>query len=153
MMVNIHPLHLDQKYGTSVDIKTIPWENTLPALASASGDVDLGFASLAEFLAKEENLNKGTTDPLIFIFPAYVFRGGAFITFRSDMAPILRDNRYDTAALRQFLSSRIGLSKNTTYQMLVLRFAHQIDFPRDKLRIVDISFDDGLLAAEKGALD
>lgn len=75
MMVNIHPLGLDKKYGTSVKIDTISWQDTLPTLASASGDVDIGFASLAEFLAKEENLNKGSSDPLLFIYPAYVFKG------------------------------------------------------------------------------
>lgn len=153
MMVNIHPLGLDKKYDTSVKINTIPWQDTLPTLASASGDVDIGFASLAEFLAKEENLNKGSSDPLLFIYPAYVFKGGAFVTFRDDLTAIYRDGHYDKSALKRFLSARIGLSKNTLYQMLVYQFAQQASLPVKVLRIVDIPFDEGLLAAEHGDLD
>lgn len=153
MMVNIHPQGFDKKYGTSVKINTIPWQDTLPTLASASGDVDIGFASLAEFLAKEENLNKGSSDPLLFIYPAYVFKGGAFVTFRKDLTPIYRNGQYDESALKHFLNARIGLSKNTLYQMLVYRFAKQVSLPVKELRVVDIPFDEGLLAAEHGDLD
>jgi ABC-type nitrate/sulfonate/bicarbonate transport system substrate-binding protein len=153
MMINIYPLGLDRKYGTSVNIKTIPWQDTLPALASAGGDIDIGFASLTEFLAKEENLNKGSKDPLLFIFPAYVFKGGAFITFRKDMKPIFHSGSFDNAALRNFLQSRIGLSKNTLYEMLVYQFARNSNIPPNRVNIIDIPFDEGLLATEKGDLD
>mgnify|MGYP001559444134 CR=1 FL=1 len=153
MVVNIHPLGLDRKYGTTVKIKTIPWQDTLPTLASVAGDVDIGFASLTEFLAKEENLNKGSNDPLLFIFPTYVFKGGAFVTFRKDMKPIFQNNAFDDNALKQFLQSRIGLSKNTLYQMLVYQFARKSGMATSKINIVDIPFDEGLFAAQKGDLD
>lgn len=153
MMVNLHPLELDRKYGTSVKIKTIPWMDTLPVLASVADDIDIGFASLVEFLAKQENLNKGTTDPLLFIFPAYVFKGGAFVTFREDTQPIYQNNAFNEVELKRFLQSRIGLSKNTLYQMIVYQFASMIDMPPDKVNITDIPFNEGLLAAQKGDLD
>jgi ABC-type nitrate/sulfonate/bicarbonate transport system substrate-binding protein len=154
MMVNIHPLGLDKRYGTTVKISTIPWQDTLPTLASRAGDVDIGFASLAEFLAKEENLNKGSDDPLLFIYPAYVFKGGAFVSFRKDLKPVYTaKGKVDKLALRAFLKSRMGFSKNTLYHMLVYQLAAQEGIPLKKLHIIDIPFDRGLLAAMQGDLD
>ena len=90
---------------------------------------------------------------MLFIFPAYVFKGGAFVSFHKDMKPIFHNNSFDDAALRQFLQSRIGLSKNTLYQMLVYQLARKSGIPPNKVNIVDIPFDEGLLAAQKGDLD
>lgn len=153
MIVNAGPLGLEQKYGTKLKIRTIPWQDTLPSLISAEGGVDLGFASLSEFLAKEPNLNRGTKDPLLFVFPAYVFKGGAFVTFRKDLGPIWADGRFQEGPMRAFLASRIGLSKNTLYQMLVYRFARDAGIAASGLTILDLPFDDALLAAQNGDLD
>lgn len=153
MIVNAGPLGLEEKYRLTLNIRTIPWQDTLPSLVSARGDVDLGFASLSEFLAKEQNLNRGSNDPLRFIFPVYVFKGGAFITFRTDMPAIFKDGGFDENAMRRFLAARIGLSKNTLYQMLIYRFASQYGVATDDTKIVDLPFDDALLAAQNGDLD
>lgn len=153
MIINLKQLELENKYGTQVKISTVPWQDTYAMLASASGDVDIAFAGLTDFLSKEENINKGSTDPIVFIFPLYVFKGGAFVTFKNDISPIYSNGKRNEEAMQTFLQSKMGLSKNTLYQMLVYRFANESKISPKSLRIVDINFDDALLAAQHGDID
>ena len=150
MMVNVKPLRLDEKYGFDLQLKTIPWEQTLPTIASVAGDVDVGFASLSEFLAKQENLNASSADPVEFFFPAYVFRGGAFVTFTPNPQPLFNAGALDNDRVQAFLRQKIALSRNTLYQVLVYQLAKNLNIPTKQLSIVDVGFDEGMLAAQKG---
>ena len=153
MLVNIEPLGLEARYDTAVAVRTIPWEETYTAILSAAGSIDLAFASLADYLTKSPNLNRNTTDPLLFLYPAYVFRGGAFVSFR-DQPPVLTPETVDDPeALQTFLRQRIGLPRDTLYQMIVYDLAARAGIDPADLNIVDVGFDAGLLASQAGDLD
>lgn len=153
MLVNIKPLKLEEKYNTSVDIKTIPWEETYTTILSAIDGADMAFASLADFMIKAENLNKDTKDPLKFIYPAYIFKGGAFVTFKRDIPAITRESLKSSKALQDFLALELGLPKNTLYQMILFYLADLADIPFSKIKYTDVSFDTGLLGAQAKHLD
>lgn len=153
MLINIYDLGLEEKYKTTVGIKTIPWEETYTTILSANSPADIAFASYADFLTKKTNLNKDSNDKLLFIFPAYIFRGGAFVSFRNDIQPVNRESLTDTKIISKFLSYRIGLPKNTLYQMLLFHLATTVDIPMENVEFVDVGFDSGFLAAKTGSLD
>src|SRR5271156_6725848 len=49
-LVNVKELGLEKKYGTKIELLTLPWEDILPAVASAGKTVDVGYASLTMYL-------------------------------------------------------------------------------------------------------
>jgi len=153
MLVNEKSLGLEEKYRTKLDLVTMPWEDILPALASAGQTVDVGFVGLSDYLIKTENLNGLGDDPILFIYPAYVFNGGGFISFNPDVPNIDAEKLKDPATIKKFLGFRIGVQKNSVPQMLFFMLAHKVGVKPSKLEITDITFNDGLLAAENGNLD
>lgn len=153
MLVNLKDLGLEEKYGTTVHIITIPWEEMYTTMLSASQPADVGFASFADYLTKASNLNKGSDDPLLFIYPAYIFKGGAFVSFKDDMVSISKETASDPTTLKAFLGRRLGLPKNTLYQMIVYDLAHRAGIDPKAVDFVDVGFDGGLLAAQAGDLD
>ena len=98
MIVNIKNLDLEKKYNTKVELQTMNWEDIVPAVASAGKTVDIGFGSLVEYLTKSNNINKDSKDPLLFIYPAYIYNGGGFITFKNDI-PIINSNNLGNDSL------------------------------------------------------
>lgn len=146
-------LGLENKYGTKLEFLTMPWEEIIPAVASAGTTVDVGFASLADFMCKSEQLNKGADDPLLYVYPAYVFHGGAFVTFNPDVPEITAKNVNDKSVLKKFLGFKNGVQKNSCCHMLLWQIARDAGVQFSTLQITDTTLNDGLLAAQNGSLD
>ncbi|MDB5470163.1 MAG: hypothetical protein JWR84_1723 [Caulobacter sp.] len=155
MIVNAEPLGLEKKYGTDIELITMGWEDISPAVASAGRAADIGFASYTEYLTKYEKLNDGSSDPVLFIFPLYAFKGGAFVTFDPNMPRLDREaiSQPGSPAVRQVLSGRLGAQKASVYEMMLHDLATRQGMDPTKLRIIDTPLDQGFLAAENGDLD
>lgn len=155
MIVNAGPLGLDKRYGTSLQLITMSWEDILPAVASAGRAVDMGFGSYIEYITKYENINAGSMDPVLFLYPAYAFTGGTFITYKAEVPQLDRAMAKDpqSEAVRRWLHFRIGAQRGSVYEMMLFHLAntHGVDFRR--VNIVDTPLDQGFLAAEQGSLD
>ena len=155
MIVNVEPLGLEKKYGTQLQLVTMGWEEILPSVASIGRALDMGFGGYIEYLTKYENINAGSSDPVLFLYPAYVFKGGAFVTFKPDV-PTLSRTKVEEAksdAVSKFLRYRIGAQRGSVYEMMLFHLAnkHGIDFRQ--VNIIDTPLDQGFLAAEQGSLD
>jgi hypothetical protein len=112
-------LGLDTKYGTRIEIVTLAWEDVVPSLASAGRTVDVGYGSLIEFLTKYENINKDSSDPLVYVFPTYVFKGGGFVSFNKDVPSLDAAGKPSKQQMHDFLKYRIGAQKNSMFDMMV----------------------------------
>lgn len=152
MVVNLKPMGLEKKYGVNVELKTLAWEEIVPAVASAGSTVDLGYASLIGYLTKQDNLNRGSDDEVIFIYPAYVFKGGGFISYDKSIRVLSRQDLANKAAVREFFSHRIGAEKNSLFDMLLYRVAKGASLDPKDISVVDSSLDSSLLAARNGDL-
>lgn len=148
MIVNIKNLNLEKKYGTHVELYSMNWEDILPAVASAGQTVDMGFGSLTEYLTQYTNLNKNTNDPVLFIYPAYIYKGGGFMTFNKDIPEINRANITNDTIVRKFLSYKIGAQKSSIYEMIIYSLAKRVNIPFKDIRLYDIQLNDGFLAAQ-----
>jgi ABC-type nitrate/sulfonate/bicarbonate transport system substrate-binding protein len=153
MIVNAPTRGLDARNGIDLDLLTVSWEDILPAVASASGGVDVGFASLAEYLAKERGLNRRSRDPIRFFCPLYVYKGGAFISWTPGVPTLVGKGASDVKAAATFLNQRIGAQKNSIYDMVLHSLARRTGFPLSELKVVDIQLNDGLLATQSMSLD
>jgi hypothetical protein len=153
MLVTEKKLGLEKKYGTKLEFFTMPWEELIPAVASAGNTVDVGFTSLADYMCKSEHLNSKGDDPLLYIYPAYVFHGGAFVTFNPKVPEITAKSINDTGLVKKFLSYKIGAQKNSCCHMLLWLLAHDAGVKFSSVPVIDTTLNDGLLAAENGSLD
>lgn len=153
MVVNLKPMGLEKKYSMKVDLQTLAWEDIVPAMASRGSTVDLGYASLIGYLTKQANLNNGGDDDLIFIYPAYVFKGGGFISFKPDIPTIDKSQIANKQVMQAFFAHRIGAEKNSLFDMMLFRVATGAGLDPKSLRIVDSGLDNSLLAARNGDLD
>lgn len=153
MIVNIQNLGLEKKYGVKVNLNTMAWEDIPPAIGSAGQTADIGFGSLIEYINKERNLNTSGDDPILFIYPAYVFKGGAFVTFKQDV-PILSPQTINNPdVVKNFLGRKIGAQKNSVYEMMIFSLARRNGTDIKTLNIIDTPLDNGILAAQGGSLD
>lgn len=147
-------LELEAKHGVDIEIVTLAWENIIPSLASAGRTVDVGFGSLIEFLTKYENINPlDTSDPLVYIFPTYVFKGGGFVSFNPAVPNLDEEVPAPPDKLRQFFSFKLGAQKNSMFDMLLFSLSEQAGLDRSDIQIVDTTMADGILAAQAGSLD
>ena len=153
LLVNEKPLELEKKYGVKLELITMPWEELLTAVASAGQTIDVGFASLSDYLAKAERLNTQKDDPIVYLYPAWTFHGGGLITFNPAVPEITKANVNDKELLKRFLKFKIGVQKNSCCDMLVWKLAHDAGVPYKDLQITDTTLNDGLLATENGSLD
>jgi ABC-type nitrate/sulfonate/bicarbonate transport system substrate-binding protein len=153
LLVNEKPLGLEKKYQTNVELITMPWEELLPAVASAGTTIDVGFASLSDYLAKAKHLNVSGDDPILYLYPAWVFHGGGLITFNKDVPELTAASMKDPAVVKKFLSYKIGVQKNSCCHMLLWKLAHDNGLKLSNVKIIDTTLNDGLLAAENGSLD
>ncbi|MBN8707228.1 MAG: hypothetical protein J0L62_15255 [Bacteroidetes bacterium] len=152
MIVNIRNLELEKKYNTQVDLQTMNWEDIVPAVASSGKTIDVGFGSLVEYLTKSNNINKDTEDPLLFIYPAYIYKGGGFISFNSDVPVINSSNLDKESIVASFLKNKIGAQKNSLYEMLLYSLAKKNNVDIKDMKIFDTPMNDGLLATQSGSL-
>ena len=155
MLVNAQPLGLEAKYDTQIELITMGWEDIPPAVASAGRAVDVGFGSYIEYLTKYANLNAGSNDPVLFIYPLYAFKGGAFVTFNNDVPSLDAAAVNDPAspAVKAFFGNRIGAQKASVYDMMLHQLAASHGIPAASLKIFDTPLDQGFLAAQQGSLD
>ncbi len=153
MIVNVKPLKLEEKYKMKLNITTVPWQNIMPLLSGVNSEFNVGFASYGEYLTKYHNINRDAKDKLVFVYPVYIFKGGAFITFDKSIPQLYKDGEIDRDALKVFLSKKIGLQKKTIYEMLVFKLAKQGGMDKKDLNIYDVPMSDALLAAQHGDID
>lgn len=103
MLVNADAAGIAKKHNLRVKLVTMAWEDILPAIGSHGKTVDVGFGSFVEYLTKYSKLNEGETDPILFIQPLYVYKGGGFIAMRDDVPVFSSEDLRSTeklAALR-----------------------------------------------------
>jgi ABC-type nitrate/sulfonate/bicarbonate transport system substrate-binding protein len=153
MLTAYKKLGLEDKYGTSIKLVTLPWEEVQPSLASAGRTVDVGFGSLIEFLTKYQNVNTENADPLVYVFPTYVFKGGGFVSFNKDVPNLDQPPGFTADQVSKFFSFRIGAQKNSMFDMMIYTLARQAKVPIEKSKLLDTTMGDGLLAAEGSGLD
>jgi ABC-type nitrate/sulfonate/bicarbonate transport system substrate-binding protein len=153
MIENIDQLKLNEKYKVDVKLVTLPWEEIISAIGSVGETVDVGFASYIEYITKSENLNKNTTDSILFIYPAYVFAGGGFTTFKNDFPVFTEATVKDTQLVKKFLSYRIGAQKNSMFDMALYQLANYAKVDIKQLKLTDVSMADGILGLQAGSLD
>jgi ABC-type nitrate/sulfonate/bicarbonate transport system substrate-binding protein len=153
MIVNIKKLDLQRKYGVSLELFTMPWEEIISSVASAGKTVDVGFCSLTEYLTKLPKLNTANDDPVLYIYPTYVFRGGGFISFDPKVPVLNTTTLKEPEVVKRFLGYRIGAQKNSLYEMMLFTLARRVGMRHSKLKIFDTTMNDGILAAQGGSLD
>ena len=153
MLVTATAMGFDTAQGVSLSLRTLAWEQILPAVASASGAVDVGFGSLAEYLAKEDALNANTSDSVLFVYPLYVYRGGGFVSFRREVPVIDTSALRDTLKLRKFLAFKIGAQKNSIYEMIVSDLAERAGLKSAAGLTIDVPLNEGLLGASSKSID
>lgn len=153
LLVNEKQLGLEKKYGTRLEILTLPWEEIPSAVASSGQTVDVGFASLPDYLAKVQNLNRQGDDPLLFIYPAWMFHGGGFVTFNPAVPEMNTQAIKNPNLIKKFLSFRLGIQKNSWGHMILWTLANSVGLKLSELPIIDTTLNDGFLAAENGSLD
>lgn len=153
MMVNAKPLGLEKKYGVNINVETLAWENIVPTIASASTFPSIGFASYTQFLTEESRLNPPGSDPVVFVYPAYVFNGGGFVSFNPSVPQLTASSMSDRQLLRRFLGYRIGAQKGSIYEMMIFSLANQAGLDPKSLHLVDLPLNTALLAAERKSID
>lgn len=146
-------LGLEKKYDVNLEILTLEWEELLTSVASAGHTIDVGFASLSDYLAKQEQLNTEKDDPVLYLYPAWVFHGGGLITFNKDVPEINSETIKDKAVLKKFLSFKFGVQKNGCSHKLLWKLAQLADVPFSQVKVTDTTLNDGFLAAEHGSVD
>ncbi len=149
----IHSLGLDKKYNLDVTLQSMAWEDILPAMASNGKTADIGFASYTEFITKENDLNRGSSDPLVFVYPAYVFHGGAFISFEPNVPILDAAGLKDPAKVQQFLNLKIGAPKSSLWEMMIFSLARRSGRDIKSVKVFDSPINDSLLATLHGSLD
>ena len=153
MLVTEKDLDLERKYGTKLELVTLAWEDIPSAIASAGQTVDVGFVGLTDYLSKIEKMNGGEKDPIIFLYPAMLFRGGGFISFNEKVPEINARNIQDLGLVRKFLEYKIGAQRTSCFQMVIYMLARRAGVKAAKLQLIDTTLNDGLLAAMNGSLD
>jgi ABC-type nitrate/sulfonate/bicarbonate transport system substrate-binding protein len=153
MLMNAQPLGFDKTNGIDLQLLSMAWENLTPAVASATPSVDVAFASLDQFITQEHSLNAGSSDPIVFFYPAYVFNGGAFVTFNTNVPALTKADLNNPDKIKQFLSFRFAAQKTSSYEMLLSMLSRKVGMSLKDLKLVDMDAGDGLLAAENGSVD
>ncbi len=153
MLVAEKELGLEKKYGTQVELVTLAWEDIPNAIASAGQTVDVGFVGLTDWMSKIEKMNGNESDPIIYLYPALLFRGGGFISFNEKVPEITTKNIDNQQLVSKFLSFKIGAQRTSCFQMVIYMLARKIGLKPWQLKLTDTTLNDGLLAAINGSLD
>jgi ABC-type nitrate/sulfonate/bicarbonate transport system substrate-binding protein len=153
MLVNAAPLGLTAKHAVHLNLVTMAWEDITPAISSAGKTVDVGFGSLVEYLTKYSKLNDGSSDPVLFVQPLYVYKGGGFIGLDGKLVPLNASALQDPQAVSSFLKYRIGAQKQSLYEMMIYSLARRAGVATASIKLFDTPMNDGLLALQSGSLD
>ncbi len=153
MLAAVKPMGIDKANGLDVQLVSMQWADLTPAVASAGATVDVAFASLIQFIAQEPSLNADSKDPLVFFYPAYVFRGGAFVSFNTNVPEVTKENLQDSDLLKRFLAFRFAVQSTSSYEILLYDLARRAGVQFSDVKRFDIDSSDGLLAALNGSVD
>ena len=153
LLMNANRANLEKKYNLHIEYSTLPWENLTPAISSAGSTMDLTFASLTEFTINERNINKNTSDPLVYIYPTYMFLGGSFVSFKPDMPVITQADLNDPAKIKAFLKHSFAAEANSQYEQMLFILAQKAGVDFKTVKISYLGLTDSLLAAENGSID
>ena len=153
LLMNADQQNLEKKYNLNVQYSTLAWEDLTPAVASAGSSIDLTFASLTEFITNERNINKNTSDPLVYIYPAYMFLGGSFVSFKPDMPVLTKADLNDPAKIKAFLNHTFAAEANSQYEQMLFILAQKAGVDFKTLKITHMGLTNSLLAAENGTID
>ena len=129
------------------------WEDILPAVASAGKTVDVGFGSYVEYLTKFAKINEGSDDPVIYIQPLYVYKGGGFIALSREIALFRPEDLTNSSAMQRLKKYKIGAQKQSLYDMMIYSVALRAGINPKELKVFDTPMNDGLLALETKSLD
>jgi len=153
LLMNANRSNLEKKYNLNVDYTTLAWEDLTPAIGSAGKSIDLTFASLTEFVTNERNINRNTSDPIVFIYPAYMFLGGSFVSFKSDMPVLTKADLNDPQKIKIFLSHTFSAEAKSQYEQMLFILAQKAGVDFKTVKITHLGLADSLLAAENGSID
>lgn len=153
ILVNYDHLKLDKKYGINLELVTVEWGDLLPSVASAGEALDVSFSGLLEYLNKYDQMNSGSDDPVIYIFPLYAFKGAAFVTFNDIVPDLRKEAPPPKEVVEYFFKFKIGAQKYSTLHMMLFDLADKKNIPPEKINLVDIPLNEGLLAAQAGSID
>ncbi|MBS1504478.1 MAG: hypothetical protein JST32_20625, partial [Bacteroidetes bacterium] len=121
--------------------------------SSAGSTADVGFGSLVEYLTQENNLNNGGDDDVIFLYPAYIFKGGGFVSLNKKIPVLDKTAIKDTSLVHRFLTYKIGAQKNSIYEMMLFSLANHSHVDYNGLKLHDLPLNDGIYALESKSLD
>ncbi|MFH1741446.1 MAG: hypothetical protein ABIH23_20770, partial [bacterium] len=153
MLAVVEPLGIDKKYDLDLELVSMAWEDLTPAVSSAGGAVDVAFASLIQFISQEASLNANSNDPIVFFYPAYVFKGGGLVSFNDKVPQITKEDLTDADKLREFLSYKFAAQKTSSYEILLFDLADRAGIAFKDVEIFDMDAGNGLLAAINGSVD
>lgn len=153
MLVNGPKLGFDEKAGISIELITMAWEDILPSVASAGRTVDVGFGSYVEYLTKFAKINEGVDDPVLYVQPLYVYKGGGFIALSTNIAAFGPTELADRVAVQRLKKYKIGAQKQSLYDMMLYSVAQRAGIKPKELTVFDTPMNDGLLALETKSLD
>lgn len=153
MLAAAKPMGIDAKHGLDLALVSMQWADLTPAIASANPGVDVVFGSLIQFISQEHSLNSNSKDPLVFFYPAYVFKGGAFVTFNKKVPEIAEQNLGDPEVVNKFLSYRFAVQRTSSYEILLHDLSKRVGLPFSEVKRTDIDSAEGLLAAINGSVD
>ncbi len=153
MLVNAGPVGIAEKHGIQVKLITMAWENILPAVGSRGKTVDVGFGSFVEYLTKYAKLNEGEADPILFIQPLYVYKGGGFIALKAGIPVFSAEDLRSPKKLASLRKWKFGAQKESLYDMMLYSIAARGGISPKDLKVTDIPMNDGLLAVQSKSLD
>ena len=153
LLINPKQKELQEKYDLNLELTTLAWEDLTPAVSSATDSVDVAFASLTQFVTNERNINRNSDDPLVFIYPAYVFLGGSFVSLNPDVEAITKNDLGNKEKLQKFLKHSFAAESKSQYEQMLFMVAKQAGVDFNTVKITNIGAADGLLAAMNGSVD
>lgn len=153
MLINPEQKKLEEKYDLKLDLVTLAWEDLTPAVSSAAEPVDIAFASLTQFVTNERNINRNTDDPLMFVYPAYIFLGGSFVSFNPDVETITKNDLDNKEKLQKFLTHSFAAESKSQYEQMLFMLAKKAEVDFSTVKLTNIGAGDGLLAAINGSVD
>ena len=153
LLINPKQKELQEKYNLDLELTTLAWEDLTPAVSSATDSVDVAFASLTQFVTNERNINRNSTDPLVFIYPAYVFLGGSFVSLNPDIEAITKNDLENKEKLQKFLKHSFAAESKSQYEQMLFMLAKKAEVDFSTVKITNIGAADGLLATMNGSVD
>jgi hypothetical protein len=149
MMANVADPAFKRKYSTRVSLVTTPWQDIMKAVDT--GQADIGFASYIEYIEKYQK----TEDPLEFVYPAYAFKDGTFISYNADVPSLdsLIVRAPQAVTVWRWLDFRIGIQLDSVFEMMLFHLANTHGDSFERINKVYMRIEQGLAAAEQGLVD